>query len=248
MRVSIATVVLLGVPLVASRAQVQAPPNVVVPTASASRLIASSSIAALNGTATSSAPTFLGAQCGAGCVIATAAAGGKPSVTLHLKSSGPRATEFRTGLIISHDAKHSIDLSLNGSDIVGLLCNGFHNLTVSPHYAALGAAPGFSWSLFDGDKLIKSGHSSGEAVSYGSGGGEGRAAMGPMEVAVSDRGVFEIVHMGQRLVITPDDKAAIGAKTKGYVSFEDLGLRVAGASSFALVKPALKFGLQPPGV
>jgi hypothetical protein len=170
-------------------------------------------------------------------------------VTLHLKSSGQRATEFRTGLIVSHDVEHSVELSLNGADIFGLLCNGHGVLTASPHYVALGAAnQGFSWAIFDGAKVSKSGHSSGEPVSYGSGGGEGHSAMGPMELALSDHGVIEVVHSGQRLVITPDDKSAIGAKTKGYLSFEDLGLRVAGPSSFALVKPSLKFGVQPPGV
>lgn len=249
MKVSIIAVFLLAVPLAPSRAQVKAPTNIAVPSASSSKIIAPSSIVALDGTVTSSAPAFLGVQCGGGCVIATASPGGKPSVTLNVKSMGPRATEFRTGLLVSHDVAHSVDLSLNGADIVGLLCNGHGELKVAPHYAALGASnQGFSWAIFDGGKFLKSGHSSGEAVSHGTGGGEGHSAMGPMELAVSDHGVIEIVHGGQRIVITPDDKAAIGAKTKGYLSFEDLGLRVAGPSSFALVKPALKFGVQPPGV
>src|SRR5512141_1277501 len=97
-----------------------------------------------------------------------------------------RATEFRTGLIVSHDVAHSVDLSLNGNDILGLLCNGHGEMKIAPHFGAMGAAKqGFSWQIFDGGKLLKSGHASGEAISHGTGGGEGHTAMSPMEIAVS---------------------------------------------------------------
>lgn len=242
MKVSMTTLALLLSPIAAIDAQLQQPATVVSPSASTSKLVGPSDIRALAGTTTSSAAMFLGMPCGSGCLIATASAGGKPSVALNLKSSGARATEFRTGLIVSHDVQHSIELSLNGADIVGLLCNGHGEMKVSPHFGALGATnQGFSWVIFDGDKLLKSGHSSGEAAFSGTGGGEGHSLTGPMELAVSDHGVIEVVHGGQRMVITPDDKSAIGAKTKGYLSFNDVGVSVSGPSSFALVKPALKF-------
>jgi hypothetical protein len=246
MRSALCIFVLAAAPLAALQAQV--PSQVVAPPGVSSRVVTAANISALGGTVTSSSPNFLGAACGAGCVIATASAGQKPSVALHLKGIGAHATEFRTGLLVSHDVAHSVEVTLNGGDIVGLLCDGKGALKVSPHFATLGAAPGFSWAVFDGVKLVSKGHSGGEAALIGSGAAGGHAAMAPMELAISDRAVIEIVHGGQRLVITPDDQSSIGAKTKGYLPFDDVAVSVGGPSSFALVKPNLNFGLQPPGI
>ncbi len=250
MKASLASLaaILLAFPAASAQPPVL-PPAVVNPASTAApKIIVASEIAARAGTTISSAPTFEGVSCGDGCFIAKSAAGGKPAVLLNLSSSEQHAAEFRTGLIVSHAAEHSVDLSLKGADIFGLLCDGHGALKVTPHFIALGASNGgFSWAIFDGDKLIKSGHSTGEAVSYGNGGGN--AGMNaPMEIALSNHGVFEVVHEGQRLVFTSDDKNSIGAKTKGTLSFDNLGLRVGGAPAFALVKPAMKAGVQPPGV
>lgn len=239
LRTTLRIAALLSSAPVVANAQLQLPTSVSTPTAITAKPIVAGDIRALTGTTTSSATTFLGASCGKACIVATAASGGNPAITLHPKSPD-KAKEFHTGLIISHDVKHSVDVSLSGSSIVGLLCNGF--LVVAPHFMEFGAkSAGFSWAIFDGDKLVNSGHSSGDAVKHGTGGGEGHTMTMPMELSISDHGVIEILHMGQRLVITPDDKSGIGAKTGGYLKFDDLGLRVAGPSSFGLVEPTLKY-------
>ncbi|HZI99099.1 MAG TPA: hypothetical protein VFD22_00465, partial [Gemmatimonadaceae bacterium] len=142
---------------------------------------------------------------------------------------------------------HSLTVSLNGSDLLGLLCNGKGTLTATPKFTAIGATnSGFSWQLLDGGKVLKSGH--------GSGGGEGIVidmgghVAGVMQIAVSDHGVISIEHGTQKLVIASDTKDAIGAKTGGYLKFEDLGLRVGGTAEFAILNTVLKSGVQPPGI
>ena len=244
MRNLIAFAVVAVLPALAS-AQIKAPTGISVPTATATvKLLTGSDIAPTTGTSIAPSASYLGITCGTQpCLVARAAAGAQPAVSMKLAAAGVDATEFRTGVIFAHDVPHSLTLSLNGADIFGLLCNGF--IEATPRYGALGAANGFSWQVFDGSKLVKSGHSNGEAVNFGA----VPMAMGsPMQIAISSKGAFEVVHGTIRILIAADDKAAIGAKTGGYLRFEDLGLRGGGVSEFAVVAPSLKFGVQPPGI
>ena len=199
-----------------------------------------SDISAMAGTSLSLVATYQGVGCGNdGCIVAKAAAGGQPVISMRLGGGKVRATEFRTGIIISHGVQHSVDVSLNGSSIIEIQCDAHGALQAVPKYAALGASNvGFGWQVYDGAKLLNSGHSAGEAVKFDV--MAHTAVSAPMELAISDRGVLEIVHGASRIVLTPDDKESIGAKTKGYVTFEDLGLRVAGPAEFAVVNSTLK--------
>ena len=200
--------------------------------------VAVSDIAAMAGTSLSPTAEYQGFGCGSdGCIVARAAEGGQPVISMHLRGGKVRATEFRTGIVISHGVNHSLNVVLNGASFIELQCNGV--LQAMPNYAALGASnAGFGWQLYDGAKLLNSGHSAGEAVKFDV--MAHTAVSAPMELAISDRGVLEIVHGANRIVLTPDDREGIGAKTNGYVTFEDIGLRVAGPAEFAVVNSMLK--------
>ena len=199
-----------------------------------------SDIAAMGGTSLSPSAEYQGFGCGSdGCIVARAAAGGQPVISMRLGGGKVRATEFHTGIVISHGVQHSLKVSLNGGDIIEILCNGRGSLQAMPNYAALGASNvGFGWQVYDGAKLLNSGHSAGEAVKFDV--MAHTAVTAPMELAISDRGVLEIVHGASRIVLTPDDREGIGAKTNGYVTFEDIGLRVAGPAEFAVVNSTLR--------
>jgi hypothetical protein len=233
---------MLAWPVVLNAQAKSAPVSPAVPsTARVFKRVAASDISPMAGTSLSPIAAYQGFACGGlGCVVAKAAAGGQAVISIHLGGGKVRATEFRTGIIVSHGVKHSVEVSLNGTTLAEFSCDESGTLQAKPNFAALGASnAGFGWQSYDGAKLVNSGHSTGEAVKFDVMSHTAIAA--PMELAISDRGVLEIVHGATRIVLTPDDKDGIGAKTKGYVTFEDLGLRVTGPAEFAVVNSMLKF-------
>ena len=243
MRHSVRTVFLamLAWPVVLNAQAKSAPVSTAVPsTAPMFKSVAPSDISAMAGTFLSPIAAYGGLGCGVyGCHVAKAAPGGQPAISIHLGGGKVRTTEFRTGIIVSHGMEHSVEVSLNGSSLAEMLCNERGALQAKPNFAALGASrAGFGWQLYDGAKLVNSGHSSGEAVKFDV--MSHTAVAAPMELAITDHGVIEIVHGASRIVLTPDDKDGIGAK--GYVTFEDIGLRVTGPAEFAVVNSTLKLG------
>jgi len=233
----------------AAAGQISTTTKISVPTASRTMILEASDVVGVAGTTVSLSNAYLGQACDTRCLVSNSGSGDKAGISFRAPKTTQHATEFRTGILISHDGPHTLDVTLGGSVIFSLLCNGRGALKISPNFSALGASSkGFRWEQFESGKQVKTAHSAGEAVSYGTGGGEGQPMSAPIQFALSDRGVFEVVHGSQSLRFISDDKSGIGAKTKGYVSFEDLGLRVAGPSGFAVVRPAFTFGVQPPGV
>jgi hypothetical protein len=234
--IRLAAAVAIGVSLVSTSARSQS----VAPVTSAStKIVALPDFSTTSGTALLQAATYLGSSCGgAGCVVAKASSGANLAVAIHLGGAKLPASELRTGLLISHDVAHSLDVALNGVDILSLQCNGVHSLTVIPRFSGLGAqTSAFTWELLDGGKVIKagSGTAAGDGITI-----DLMSSGGAMQLVVSNTGVMSIEHGTQRLVLTPDAKSGIGAKTGGAVRFEDLGLRVAGPQEFAVMNTVLK--------
>jgi hypothetical protein len=193
-------------------------------------------IAAMTGTSISTADTYAGIQCAESCVVAKAVKDDKSGVTVHFADGSVRVEEVRTGLVISHDKPHSLGLQLDTRPILGVQCDGHGSLKALPGFRAIGASSaGFKWAIFSGAKLLKSGHSDGDAVTWD---GDGHTA-GVMDVAVFDDGTLEISHGTSRLVMTTDDQNALKAPTGG-LRFADLGLYVQGVSEFGLTSARIQ--------
>jgi len=195
---------------------------------------------ALSGTTLSSAPTYFNVGCSAGaCTVAkgTATATG---VTMPLGGSKVAATQVRASLLTPHGIDHTLFVSLNGAEILNAICSAAMELKLAPNFKSVGALNnGFTWELYEGGKLVKSGKSAGEALALNMGGQVNMASQ--YDFTVYNHGVIEILHgANQRIVLTPLDQANIGAKTGGSLRFEDLGLRVAGIDQFAIVAAGLK--------
>ena len=212
-------------------------------------ILGSSDVVGVTGSIVSSSTAYLDHSCDTRCLVVKAGAGAKAAISFRAPSTTQHAIEFRTGILISHDVPHSLDVTLGGSRLFWMLCDEVGALKITPNFSALGASTkGFTWKLYESGKLVKTAHSAGEAVSPGTDGAKGHSMSVPMQFALSDRGIIEVVHGSRMMRFISDDRSGIGARTKGYVTFEDLGLRVAGPSEFAVVKPTFTFGAQPPGM
>ena len=178
------------------------------------------------------------------CIMAKTTSGSSPSMVVHFGDGSVHSPALQTGLRIQHDVAHSLTIMLNGTDIFSVQCDGKGSLKASADFAALGASSGgYKWELSENGKAVTSGH--------GSGGGEGIVIdmghdVSDMQFGITDRGVMTLYHGSHTLVITPD-ATNIGAKTGGYLRFQDLGVRAGGVSEFSLVSPALVSSVQPPG-
>jgi len=193
-------------------------------------------IAAMAGTSISSIGTYAGVQCAESCVVAKAVKDDRSGVTVHFADGSVRIEEVRTGLVISHDKPHSLGLQLDTRPILGVQCDGHGALKATPGFRAIGASSaGFNWAIFSGAKMLKSGHSDGDAVTWD---GDGHT-VGVMEVAVFDDGTLEISHGTSRLVMTADDQNVLKAQTGG-LRFADLGLYVQGVSEFGVTSARIQ--------
>lgn len=219
-------------------AQAQVKGSVAVPsvTTSAPRFISASDISAVGGSTLSLVTTYGGFACGsAGCTVAKGTGDGKAAMSLHLGGAKDRVSEVRVGILLPHGQSHTLQVSLNGIDLAEFLCDATFRTT--PSFSSLGASgKGFNWEIYEGAKLLRSGHSAGKGVSLSA---KGDMKSVPMELAISESGVIEVVHGGSRIVLTSDQKAAVLVKSGGYLKFENLGLRVAGPGEFAVTSTKL---------
>jgi hypothetical protein len=218
-----------------------------MPTASATiKSITLADVKGLNGTMMSQQSSFAGDSCGpTQCIVAQATGGGGPSLQVHFGDGSVHAPVLQTGLMIAHGTPHSVIVSLNGSDIFSMQCDAHGALKATPMFGALGAStPSYKWELTENGKTVKAGVSKGDAGIIID---DGSHTMGAMAFAISDRGVITLMHGAQTITFMPDAKD-IGAKTGGYLRFDDLGLRGAGVSEIAVVNASLRSGLQPPGI
>jgi hypothetical protein len=227
-------------------AQLKPAVSISVPTASS--LIKSLSIGDITGspgTTVSSTTSFAGDSCmPSQCVIARAATGGAASVKMHFGDGSVHVPALQTWISLSHEVAHSLTLSLNGSEFLGLLCNGKGELKASPRFTALGGSTGgYKWELRESGKFVKGGHSSGDDAGIII--DDGSHAVGAMLFGITDRGSITLVHGVHTLLLTPD-ASDIGSKTGGYLRFEDLGLRTGGVSELAINSPAIVSSVQPP--
>jgi len=182
-------------------------------------------------------PAYQGITCSSGCIVAKSGSDGQPGVSVHFADGSVRVEEVRTAVVISHDKPHSLAVTLNGKEIVGMQCDAHGTLVAAPRFQTLGASgTGFKWAIFQGSKMLTSSHSAGEPVKWN---GDGHT-MGPMQVAVFSDATVEITHGDSRLVMTSDDGAAIESRSGGSLRFEDLGLRVAGASEFGITSAQIQ--------
>jgi len=194
-------------------------------------------ITAAQGSSIAVVNAYGGDSCVSGCVVANAGLDGKSGVSVRFAERSVRVEEVRTAVVISHEKAHSLGMTLNGNEILGLLCNGMGAITASPKFSTLGAVnAGFKWAIFQGSKMLSSGHSNGEAVKWN---GDGHT-MGPMQLAVFSDATVEVSHGDMRLVMTSDEGATIESKSGGSLRFETLGLSVAGASEFGVMSAQIQ--------
>jgi hypothetical protein len=196
-------------------------------------------VAAAAGTRFSRQQAWLGTTCvgpGGGCLVAQGSGGGATGLEVQL---GSRARSARAGLLLGHGQAHTLTVSLDGREVMGFSCNGRSIRLRAPGGRA------FRWTLFDGEKVLRSGQSAGEAVEvasppHGSGG-----AM-PMQLSVQHRdpaqlagasdawckkyGCLQLVlaHGDHRIMVMP----VLERSTP--MELRTLGVRVAGVPSFAV--------------
>lgn len=194
-------------------------------------------ITAVSGSSISTVPTYDGIQCPEGCIVARGGSGGNSSLSVRFADGSVRVEEVRAGLVLSHDKPHAIKVSMDDWELAGIQCNAKGGLKATPNFRGLGATnTGFKWAIFEGAKMLKSGHSNGEPVEWN---GDGHSK-GPMQLAVFSDATVEIGHDGARLVMTSDDSEAIQARTGGSLRFSNLGIAVSGPSEFALTSAQLQ--------
>lgn len=227
------TLALLAAPsLVAAQA-----PTAPVRGALVKKSIPREAIVARDNTVISTAPAYQGTTCAGGCIIARGT--NKRNVHVALRPIDPsvKLEEVRTTLIVPHGAPHSVRLTLDEAQIVGLLCNGKDAMLASPRFRAMGATkPGFKWAIFDGAKMVKEGHSDGESLKWD---GDGKT-MGPMQLAVFSDGTVEITHGSQRVVMTSDESALIEQKSGSSLQYQDISIWAADVPEFAIVSAQLQ--------
>ena len=225
--------VFIGVPVVLSAQGPVAP----VRGALVKKAIPRESIIAGEHTVITTAPTYQGIECTGGCLIARG--DNKRNVHVVLRPMDPTAKleEVRTTLIVPHGSPHSVRLTLDEAEIVGLLCNGKDAMLASPRFRAMGAtSPGFKWAIFDGAKMVKSGHSNGESLKWD---GDGKS-MGAMQLAFFSDGTVEITHGSQRVVMTSDDSALIEKKSGSSLQYQDVSIWAADVPELAIVSAEIQ--------
>jgi hypothetical protein len=196
-----------------------------------------SSIVAGDHTRISTAPSYSGVSCAGGCIVARGDNKRNVHVAIHPIDPAVKLEEVRVSLIVPHGTPHSVRLTLDEAQIVGLLCNGRDAMLASPRFRAMGAPhPGFKWAIFDGSKMVKSGHSNGESLKWN---GDGKA-MGPMQLAVFSDGTVEVTHGNQRVVMTSDDTALIEQRSASSLQYRDVSIWAADVPEFAIVSAAIQ--------
>jgi len=201
---------------------------------SALKPVISTDLIAAAGTTLATVPTYFGTTCPTGgCTTIKTAAGSTAGVSLKLSSDKPASSVGAT-LLAPHGIDHDLGVTINGTQILDAICNNMMELILTPNFKAFGSSTSaFTWQFYDGGKLVSSGTSAGAALKLNVGGQISKANMYNFEV--SNRGTITINHGAQKIVMIPEDASGIGAKTGGYLKFEDLGLRMAGLDQFALV-------------
>lgn len=218
-------------------AQVRPTSPVSVPGALVKKTLPSANITAIAGTAVMPVSSYKGVQCADKCIVATGGIDGKSGVSVHFADGSVHVEEVRTALVVSHDKPHSLTLSLDRSEILGMQCNERGDMKASPNFRPLGAtSTGYKWVVFQGAKMLKTGHSNGEAVEWN---GDGHNA-GSMQLAVFSDVTIEISHGDTRLVMTSDDGPSIEARTGGTLKFNELGIQVAGVPEFAVTSARIQ--------
>lgn len=196
-----------------------------------------SAIVAGEHTRLSTAPSYSGVSCTGGCIVARGDNKKNVHVAIHPIDPSVKLEEVRVSMVVPHGKPHSVRLTLDEAQIVGLLCDGKDAMLASPRFRAM-AAPhaGFKWAIFDGAKMVKSGHSNGESLKWN---GDGKA-MGPMQLAVFSDGTVEVTHGRQRVVMTSDDTALIEQKSGSSLQYRDVSIWAADVPEIAIVSATLQ--------
>jgi hypothetical protein len=189
-------------------------------------------------TVLSNAPAYQGVTCEGGCVVARAA--NKRNVRVLIRPSDPaiKLEEVRTKMVVPHGQPHSVQLTLDDVEVLGLLCDGHTAISAFPKFRAMGASQrGFKWARFDGSRMIASGHSNGESIKWD---GDGKAMSEPMQLAIFSDGTVEVTHGTQRTVMTSDDSALIERNSNSSLQFKDLMIRAADVPEIAILSTNLQ--------
>ena len=196
-----------------------------------------SSIVAGEHTVISTAPAYQGVSCTGGCIVARGDIKRNVHVAIRPIDPSIKLEEVRTSLIVPHGNPHSVRLTLDEAEIVGLLCDGKDAMLASPRFRAMGATkPDFKWAIFNGPTMVTSGHSNGESLKWD---GDGKA-MGPMQLAVFSDGTVEITHGAQRVVMTSDDSALIEQKSGSSLQYRDISIWAADVPEIAIVSTQIQ--------
>lgn len=201
---------------------------------SALKPVVSTDLVAAAGTTLATVPAYFGNTCPTGgCTTVRTSSGSTAAVSLKLSGDKPASSVGAT-LLAPHGIDHDLGVTINGMQILDAICNNMMELILTPNFKSFGSSTSaFTWQFYDGGKLVSSGKSAGEALKLNVGGQVSQANMYTFDV--SSHGVITIDHGAQKIIMTPQDMTGIGAKTGGYLKFEDLGLRMAGLDQFALV-------------
>jgi hypothetical protein len=189
-------------------------------------------------TVLSTVPVYQGVACEGGCILARGTS--KQNVRVLIRPNDPavKLEEVRTTLVIPHGQPHSVQLTLDDVELLGLLCNGHEAISAFPKFHAMGAVQkGFKWARFDGSKMIASGHSNGESIKWD---GDGKSMSGPMQLAVFSDGTVEVTHGTQRTVMTSDDSALIEQKSGASLQARDVMIRAADVAELAIISTNLQ--------
>lgn len=189
-------------------------------------------------TVLSTVPTYQGIACEGGCIVARGT--NKQNVRVLIRPSDPaiKLEEVRTTFVIPHGQPHSVQLTLDDVEVLGLLCDGHEAISAFPKFRAMGAVEkGFKWARFDGSRMLASGHSNGESIKWD---GDGKAMAGPMQLAVFSDGTVEVTHGTQRVVMTSDDSGLIEQKSGASLQFRDAMIRAADVAELAILSTNLQ--------
>lgn len=207
-----------------------------VPGALVKKTLPMTAIVAGAGTTLSSVPAYHGVTCPGGCTVARGENKRNVHVAINPAVSGVKLEEVRASIIVPHGGVHSIRLTLDEAQVVGLLCDGIV-ISAGPKFRAMGATrPGFKWAIFNGATMIKSGHSDGESIKWD---GDGKS-MGPMQLAVFSDGTVEVTHGAQRVVMTSDDTALIEQKSGSSLQYRDVSIWAADVPEIAIVSAQIQ--------
>jgi len=186
----------------------------------------------------STVAAYQGVTCEGGCIVARGT--NKQNVRILIRPNDPamKLEEMRTTLVVPHGQPHSVQLTLDDIEVLGLLCNGHEAISAFPKFRAMGAEQkGFKWARFDGSTMIASGHSNGESIKWD---GDGKSMSGPMQLAVFSDGTVEVTHGTQRVVMTSDDSALIEQKSGASLQFRDAMIRAADVAELAILSTNLQ--------